>query len=128
VFHGHGQPQSYQTPMQRSVSGAGVPNVPFWPAINNNVNGPGQEPAQGRVAEQTFKLRRLGTATPKLHAANPIHWDAAICDLRRHDRLAKCYADGNSSLPVSPPPVINGIVIFDQWDDFIVDGSIDPGI
>jgi len=128
VFMGMANPKHINARLAAICSGAGIPNVTFAPPCNNNVNGQvsnlhqGRSPNENLYSGAVFGAGNTGNYAPLAYT----NCYAAIGDSDGATiALAKCDADGNFKF-TGLPAGNYGIVIFDQWDDFIVDGSSRP--
>ncbi len=128
VFMGMANPKHINARLTAICSGAGVPNAPFAPPCNNNVNGQVTNLHQGRSPNENLYSGAVFGQGNALNYA-PLAYTNCYAAMGDSDgatiALAKCDADGNFKF-TGLPAGNYGIVIFDQWDDFIVDGSSRP--
>jgi len=107
---------------------------PFTPPCNNHVHGQVTNLHQSRSPnENLYSSAVFGQGNPGNYA--PLSYTNCYAAIGDSDgatiALAKCDPDGNftfDGLAGAPglPSGNYGIVLFDQWDDFIVDGSSRP--
>jgi len=106
---GMANPKHINARLAAICSGAGIPNVTFAPPCNNNVNGQvsnlhqGRSPNENLYSGAVFGAGNTGNYAPLAYT----NCYAAIGDSDGATiALAKCDADGNFKLPVSPPVIM----------------------
>jgi hypothetical protein len=129
VFFGMANPAHINARLKALCSGVNPPqNTPFGPPCRNNINGQVTNLHQGRSPNENLYPANV---YPQGNAGNyaPLSYTNCYAAIGDSDgatiALAKCNPDGNFSF-TGLPDGNYGIVIFDQWDDFIVDGSSRP--
>src|SRR6266478_1677415 len=128
VFMGMANPKHINSRLTAICSGTPIPNVPFTLPCRNNVNGQVTNLHQGRSPnENLYGGNVFGQSDPGNYA--PLTYTNCYAAIGDSDgatiALAKCDPDGKFTF-TGLPDGNYGIVIFDQWDDFIVDGSSRP--
>jgi hypothetical protein len=139
VFFGMANPKIINARLAAICSGNPLPDptVPFAPPCRNVIKGQVTSLHQSRSPnEQLYSSGVFAQGDPRNYAM--VGYTDCYAALGDSDgatiALAKCDQDGNFSFPpagvtttagaVTGVPDGNyGIVIFDQWDNFIVDGS-----
>ena len=111
-----------------SASNPPPAGTPFALPCNNNVNGQVTNLHQGRSPnENLFSGGVFAHGDARNYA--PLTYTNCYAAIGDSDgatiALAKCDPDGNFKF-TNLPAGNYGVVIFDQWDDFIVDGSSRP--
>jgi hypothetical protein len=111
-----------------SASNPPIAGTPFAAPCRNTIKGQVANLHQARSPDENlYSGAVFGQGNPSNYA--PLAYTNCYAALGDSDgatiALAKCDSDGNFT--IGPVPDGNyGIVIFDQWDDFIVDGSSRP--
>jgi hypothetical protein len=128
VFMGMANPAHINARLAAICSGAGLINEPYTLPCNNNINGQVTNLHQGRSPnENLYSAGVFPQGDPRNYA--PLTYTNCYAAIGDSDgatiALAKCDPDGNFKF-TNIPAGNYGIVLFDQWDDFIVDGSSRP--
>ena len=131
VFIGFANPAHINARLAAICAGQTDPLIPFALPCRNHLNGQVTNLHQGRSpSEQLFGGNVFPFGDPGNYAA--LNYTTCYAALGDSDgatiALSKCDADGNFSFDgIAGTPGLPdgnyGIVIFDQWDDLIVDGS-----
>ncbi len=128
VFFGMANPKHINARLAAICGGSPPPNVPFTLPCRNNINGQVTNLHQSRSPnENLFAANVYAQGDPRNYA--PLSYTTCYAAIGDSDgatiALAKCDPDGKFTF-TGLPDGNYGIVIFDQWDDFIVDGSSRP--
>jgi hypothetical protein len=128
VFFGMANPKHINARLAAICTGSGLINSPFTTPCNNNINGQVTNLHQGRSPNENLYPANV---YPQGNAGNyaPLAYTNCYAAIGDSDgatiALAKCDPDGNFKF-TNLPAGNYGLVLFDQWDDFIVDGSSRP--
>jgi len=129
VFFAMANPAHINARLAAICSGVNPPqNTPFAPPCRNNINGQVTNLHQGRSPnENLYGGNVFPFGDPRNYAA--LSYTTCYAAVGDSDgatiALAKCDPDGNFHF-TGLPDGNYGLVLFDQWDDFIVDGSSRP--
>jgi len=132
VFMGMANPAHINARLKAICAGAIDPRIPFTAPCDNHVNGQVTNLHQARSPQENLSSAGVFPhGDPRNYA--PLSYTNCYAAIGDSDgatiALAKCDPDGNFNFDgiAGGLPLGNyGVVIFDQWDDFIVDGSSRP--
>ena len=135
VLFAMANPAHINARLKSICSGTPITNAPFTAPCNNHVKGQVTNLHQGRSPnENLYPANVFGAGDPRNYAM--LGYTTCYAAIGDSDgatiALAKCDPDGNFTFDgiggagQGLPDGNYGIVLFDQWDDFIVDGSSRP--
>jgi len=137
VFFGMANPAHINARLKALCAGSpsAPQNTPFGPPCRNIIHGQVTNLHQGRSPNENLYPANVYAQGNAGNYA-PLSYTNCYASIGDSDgatiALAKCDPDGNFTFPPAGSGVAGlpdgnyGVVIFDQWDDFIVDGSSRP--
>jgi hypothetical protein len=128
VFFAMANPAHINARLAAICAGTPPQNVPFAAPCRNNINGQVTNLHQSRSPNETLYAANVYAYGDTRNYA-PLAYTTCYASIGDSDgatiALAKCDPDGNFHF-TNIPDGNYGLVLFDQWDDFIVDGSSRP--